>query len=175
MNIIIWYWPGKLVKWMSTGAVVKMKGLISRFKVSTQLSKILNQPLELNNKGFIRLPALLWNKLNDEIRKIYSNISWVDDILDISKGYQIWKIWGWWTAINVPLTWKSADIIWEILEEKGWKKTIVIDEKTWNSVWNYISPNGLEKINIRAHSSSWGDYLANWYKVEKTIDLLKWN
>jgi hypothetical protein len=59
---------------MSAGAFIKVKALISRFAVTNKLSKILNQPLELDNKGFIRLPALLSNKLNDEIRRLYANI-----------------------------------------------------------------------------------------------------
>ena len=44
-----------------------------------------------------------------------------------------------------------------------------------NLIDTFTSPDWLKKVIKREHSTSGLDYQWNWYKVEKTIDLIKWN
>ena len=61
------------------------------------------------------------------------------------------------------------------LEEKGWIEknwhTNIVDWKRI-TIWEYESPDGKWKINLREWSNSGDDLLEKWYKVETTLDVI---
>ncbi len=149
-----------------------INSLNNKIEIERTISKISNREPELSKWLLVK-----WidNVYRTRVQQKYSQATTVDDIYNISTEFKT-TVWSWWQALTVPWTKTMAQEIVTVLENKWWVKEIK-RIKGWNKVAFFTSKDWKQRISYREHSRSWEKFSNDWYNVEATIELIKyeWN
>ena len=167
LNQLLWLWAYEKSVWWSYVWTTLW------FIVWDPGSKLRKMVWDSNISNVSKKAIESLNKLQESYKlKViakYKSINGVDDIARISKESLVVAWNGWW-AITIYWNQNTADSIINVLKSKGWKWSEV---NTW--VFRYDSADWIEAINMRTVSSSEQIFINDWYNVNTTIDLMKWD
>ncbi len=111
---------------------------------------------------------------NQKVISLFRNASTIEDIKLIAEVSRINPSSE--SAIIMTGTYEAAQGVVDGLKAKGWR--VVLDTKPsyakdGSQIFNYISPDGLQSINLRSYSSSTAEVAAKGLEHKATIDLMK--